>query len=414
MAANLGSLWLKSLKRLTKAPRAKGRQLVKSAVAKTMRSLVSTALGLPVRAPVTYKPRKVYPRPAVQSLATPVVEAHKPGTDKKPVRVKRDLVPAGASWQKSLFTLPESAPMGIPRRMTYWLYMPTHPLLAEGARSAMPLVIMLHGCQQTATDIAAATRMNALAERKGFAVLYPHQSASADTHRCWHWYKRGVQRGEGDVAVIAQLIAHVQQRHHFDRSRTYVAGLSAGAALATIVALRHPGLIAAVGLHSAPVFATSDSALSAYRTMQQGAPHAHSAVVREFLAEHADFPGMPVMVIHGDEDTVVRRINAEELAQQFLLINGRQLSGAVATRRLHAGRSAGQKPRLSYHTDTWYTKRKPYMVNCTVNGLGHAWSGGDRSVEFTEPSGPNASLMLWEFFEHHQRTAVDGAAASGA
>jgi poly(3-hydroxybutyrate) depolymerase len=205
------------------------------------------------------------------------------------------------------------------------------------------------------------------------------------------------------VAVIAQMIQQVQQRHHLDSSRTYAAGLSAGAALATIVALRHPNLIAAVGLHSAPVFATSDSAMSAYRTMQQGSPHAHSAVVREFLAEHAGFPGMPVMVIHGDEDTVVRRINAEELAQQFLSVNEAQLSSTEATRRLHGGRSAGQKPRLAYHTDTWYAKRKPYVVNCTINGLGHAWSGGDRSAQYTEPSGPNASLMMWEFFEHHQR-----------
>lgn len=414
MAVSLRSLWLKGLKRLSKAPRAQGRQLVKSAVANTMRSLVITALGLPARTPKAAKKRKALGRPAAKLLVTPAAPPRKPSAAKKTVRVSRDLVPAGATWQKSIFSLPESAPMSIPRRMTYWLYVPSHQPAAESSGSAMPLVVMLHGCQQTATDIASATRMNALAERKGFAVLYPHQSSSADTHRCWHWYKRGVQRGEGDVAVIAQLIAQVQKCHRLDRSRTYVAGLSAGAALATIVALRHPDLIAAVGLHSAPVFATSDSALSAYRTMQQGAPHAHSAVMREFLAEHSGFPGMPVMVIHGDEDTVVRRINAEELAQQFLLVNGEQLKGADATRRLHAGRSAGQKPRLAYHTDTWYVKRKPYVVNCTVNGLGHAWSGGDRSVAFTEPSGPNASLMLWEFFEHHQRSAVGAVASADA
>ena len=407
MASSLGSLWLKSLKRMAKAPRAKGRQLVKSAVAKTMRSLVDTAFGSTKRA--SSRP-KVREKPSAMSLAAPAVQTRKPGAAMKSAHVKRGLLPAGAKWQKGYFSLPEIAPMSIPRRMAYWLYLPASKP-ADGADSAMPLVVMLHGCQQTATDIATATRMNALAERKGFAVLYPHQSSAADTHRCWHWYKRGVQRGEGDVAVIAQMIQHVQKRHHLDGSRTYAAGLSAGAALATIVALRHPNLIAAVGLHSAPVFATSDSAMSAYRTMQQGSPHAHSAVVREFLSEHAGFPGMPVMVIHGDEDTVVRRINAEELAQQFLSVNAAQLSSTEATRRLHGGRSAGQKPRLAYHTDTWYAKRKPFVVNCTINGLGHAWSGGDRSVQYTEPSGPNASLMMWEFFEHHQRLPENRAGA---
>ena len=411
MVANLGSLWLKSLKRLTKAPRAKGRLLVKTSVAKTVRSFIDTTLGIKKSAPPASKSRR---RPAVKALAPSAVQAAKQSAVAKTLHVKRALLPARATWQKAYFSFPEIAPMGIPRRMAYWLYVPGHTPSTRASQELMPLIVMLHGCRQTATDIAAATRMNALAERKGFAVLYPHQSSSVDTHRCWHWYKRGVQRGEGDVAMIAHLIAHVQQRHNFDRRRTYAAGLSAGAALATILALRHPNLIAAVGLHSAPVFATSDGALSAYRTMQQGSPHAHSAVIRRFMAEHAGFPGMPAMVIHGDNDAVVRRINADELAQQFLLVNGAQLSSVAAKRRLHAGRTAGQRPRLAYHTDTWYAKRTPYIVNCTVNGLGHAWSGGDRSIDYTEPRGPNASLMLWEFFAHHQRPIVESPAPPSA
>ena len=400
MAASLSSLWLKSIKRLTRVPRAKGRQLVKSAVTQTVSAFVKTALGAKKRAPTASTTRRA---PVTKLLPPSAVQNHQPDPVLKLPRAKRGLLPAGATWQKAYFSLPEKAPMGIPRRMAYWLYLPAHAASAATTSEAMPLVVVLHGCQQTATDIAAATRMNALAERKGFAVLYPQQSSSADRHRCWHWYKRGVQRGDGEVAMVAQMIGQVQQFHGLDRSRIYATGLSAGAALATILALRHPGLIAAVGLHSAPVFATSDSALSAYRTMQQGAPHAHSAVARQFLAERGDFPGMPVMVIHGDDDTVVRRINAQELAQQFLLVNASKLGSAPPTRRLHAGSGAGKKRRLSFQTDTWHAKRKPFVVNCVVNGLGHAWSGGDPVTAFADPYGPNASLMLWQFFQHHQR-----------
>lgn len=393
MASSLGSLWLKSFKRMTKAPRAQGRKLVKTLMEKTVRSLVTGAL------PALNNPAKAAPR-----------RRQKPADAAQPKLTKslKSLKPAGAFWQKSYFVTPETSQIAIPRRMMYWLYLPS----GAAARAPLPLVVMLHGCKQTACDIATATRMNALAERKGFAVLYPHQSSAADTHRCWHWYKRSVQRGEGDVALIAQMIAQVQQRYKLDRTRTYAAGLSAGAALANILALRHPALIAAVGLHSAPVFGTSDSTLSAYRAMQSGSLHAHEVVAREFLAEQPAFPGMPVMVIHGERDAVVRRVNADQLEQQFLLINAAHLTGAEPVRRLYAGRLTGRSPRPAHHTDTWYAKRKPYVVHCKIAGLGHAWSGGDDSVDFTERAGPNASLMLWEFFEHHQRLPVAEPAAT--
>ena len=384
MASSLGSFWLKSIQRMTKAPRAQGRKLVKTLVEKTVRGLVTGA------SPELRSPAHTAPRRRPEPLAT------------APSKLTRSFKPAGAYWQKSYFVTPETTQIAIPRRMMYWLYLPP----GAAARAPLPLVVMLHGCKQTACDLATATRMNALAERKGFAVLYPHQSSGADAHRCWHWYKRGVQRGEGDVALIAQMIAQVQQRYRLDRTRTYAAGLSAGAALANILALRHPALIAAVGLHSAPVFGTSDSALSAYRAMQSGSLHAHEAVAREFLAEQPAFPGMPVMVIQGERDAVVRRVNADQLAQQFLLINAAQLTGDEPVQRLRAGRLTGRSPRLAYQIDTWYAKRKPYVVHCNISGLGHAWSGGDDSVDFTERAGPNASLILWEFFKHHQRMQV--------
>jgi len=384
MASSLGSLWLKGLKRMTKAPRAQGRKLVKTLMAKTLRTLVTGTL----------------PVANTQGQAA-TARARKPSVATGPKRVK-SLKPAGAFWQKSYFVTPETSQIAIPRRMMYWLYLPS----GAKARAPLPLVVMLHGCKQTACDIATATRMNALAERKRFAVLYPHQSSAADSHRCWHWYKRSIQRGAGDVAMIAQMIAQVQTRYKLDVTRTYAAGLSAGAALANILALRHPTLIAAVGLHSAPVFGTSDSTLSAYRAMQSGSLHTHEAAAREFLAEQPAFPGMPVMVIHGERDAVVRRVNADQLAQQFLLFNAAQLTATAPVRRLYAGRLTGRSPRPAHQTDTWYAKRKPYVVHCNISGLGHAWSGGDDSVDFTERAGPNASLMLWEFFEHHQRLPV--------
>ena len=232
MARSLSSIWLKSMRRLSKAQSAQGRKLLKGLLPTSVRAV-------PVRRakavkPITIKPLKplgVVKR--IKTVTAPSSRAAKPA--RKPPAAPAD---GGAglpgAWSRSYFASPP-APA---RRMQYWLYLPAGAGGKPGASAQfdapLPLVVMLHGCQQTVAEFATATRMNALAERKGFAVLYPQQSAAGDAHRCWHWYKRATQQGQGDVALIAALIAQVRRQHGLDASRTYVAGLSAGAGLANI------------------------------------------------------------------------------------------------------------------------------------------------------------------------------------
>lgn len=395
MSKSLSSLWLKSMRRVGKAQQAQGLRLFESLLPK------GSVFGLPRSGFKETKPaadlsaaKKARRSAAAKARAA----AGLPGT-----------------WRKAWFTLPGDGLYTDARRMMYWLYLPAAAATPPDAASAAPrpLVVMLHGCRQTAADFAAGSRMNALAERKGFAVLYPQQSAAADAHRCWHWYRRATQRGEGDVEVIAAMVAQVQGKHGLDASRTYVAGLSAGAALAAIVALRHPRLFAAVGMHSAPVFGTTHSPFSAYRAMQHGSGSSYGAAARFLVSQQPQFPGMPAILIHGDHDSVVRRVNADQLAEQFEIINsplitqgaqGASREGPVLRR--HPERRGGRRPRHAYQTATWYAGRKPQLVKCDVDMLGHAWSGGDASFEFNEPQGPDASLMLWTFFSHHRRAAA--------
>jgi poly(hydroxyalkanoate) depolymerase family esterase len=385
MAKSLSSLLLKSVRRLSKAQKtqqARGRKLFKSLLPKPSK---------PVRAaPVRRaKPVKIAAPKAVKAIkrSSQVVA--------KPIKPTAAVLGLPGSWQKSYLSVPGE------RRLLYWLYQP-----AGKAQAPRPLVVMLHGCQQTATDFAAATRMNELAERKGFAVLYPQQSTTSDSHRCWHWYQRATQQGQGEARLIAAMIAQVQARHGLDASRTYVAGLSAGAALATIVALRYPHLIAAVGLHSAPVFGTSDSPMSAFRAMQQGSGRAHSDAASAFADALPQFPGMPAVLIHGERDAVVRRINAEQLTRQFEIINAAFITRDQPVQRSYAARNGGRSPRHGYQTTSYYAGRKPQLLRCQIDALGHAWSGGDERLAFSVREGPDATLMMWTFFALHRRVAL--------
>ena len=388
MTKSLTSLWLKNLRRVSKAQQAQSRKLFKSLLVKPVRVPAAKKRATPVK---TTRP--------IKAVRIPVAKAAKPHRKPSaaPKRAAAVLPALPGSWQKSFFTLPGTG-LAPARRMLYWLYLPSGK-----AQAPRPLVVMLHGCKQTATDFAASTRMNQLAERKGFAVLYPQQSAAADSHRCWHWYKRATQQGQGDVSLIAEMVKQVQARHRLDATRTYVAGLSAGAGLAAILALRHPELIAAAGLHSAPVFGTSDSPLSGFQAMQQGASMKHRETAHEFSAGQPQFPGMPVMLIHGKHDPVVRRVNVDQLTAQFAIIDAPFITSAEPVQRSYAGRIGGRSPRHAYKTSTYYAGRKPELVTCEIDLLGHAWSGGEGSVPFSAPEGPDATLLMWTFFARQQR-----------
>jgi poly(hydroxyalkanoate) depolymerase family esterase len=390
MAKSLSGLWLRSLRSITKNQRAQTR-------------LMKRLMPKPARAPAVRRAKVKSPVRQVKAMAA-LTKAAKPARKSAAKTTARPAALPG-TWKLSYFsaTGPTLAASG--KRMAYWLYLPSG---AATAATPLPLVVMLHGCQQTAPDFATATRMNQLAERKGFAVLYPQQSAASDAHRCWHWYQRAIQNGQGDVKTIAELITQVQQRHGLDGSRTYAAGLSAGAALAMILALLH--LIAALGVHSAPVFGTADSAMNAYRTMQRGAGSIYGEVAgeaaRAIAAARPPLGGMPAIVIHGDRDAVVRRINARQLGQQLKLVNAAAITRAEPTRQAFPARTVGRSPRHAYTATTYYAGRKPQLVQCDIASLGHAWSGGDDSVSYSARAGPNATLMMWAFFARHRLKTV--------
>ena len=404
MTKSMTSLWLKSLRLVGKAQQASRRKLFKSILAPASRAPVVKQAGVAK----LRKAAQTIRASAAKSVTTKVpavkpVKLHHKAADTLNRPAIGDKGGAGGArssagtWKKLFFSLPASG-FASARRMMYWLYLP-----AGVPQAPRPLVVMLHGCKQTATDFAASTRMNQLAERKGFAVLYPQQSAAGDANRCWHWFRRATQQGHGDVELIAKMVSQVRAQHGLDASRTYVAGLSAGGGLAAILALRHPHIFAAAGFHSAPVYGTSDSPMSGFQAMQQGSTANHRDAVHEFTEAPAHFPGMPVILIQGKSDPVVRRVNLEHLAAQFLLVNAPFIASAEPVVRSHAGRSKGRSPRHAYKTATYRSGRKPMLMKCEIDSLGHAWSGGEAGLDYTAPEGPDATLLLWTFFSRQRR-----------
>ncbi len=251
----------------------------------------------------------------------------------------------------------------------YRLFVPE----AAGARPA--LVVMLHGCTQTAEDFAAGTRMNAVAGRHGALVLYPVQVAGANAQRCWNWFKPADQAREGgEAALLAGMTREVVAAHGVDPTRVFVAGLSAGGAQAAVLGAAYPELFAAVGIHSGLACGAASDVMGALSAMRQG--HAGRGRHR-----------MRSIVFHGDRDHTVHPRNGELAAEQV------SAGGSVQ-------REDGQTPGgLGY--SRWVEREADGRVmveRWVVHGAGHAWSGGSAAGSYTEPAGPDASGAMLRFF----------------
>jgi poly(hydroxyalkanoate) depolymerase family esterase len=260
----------------------------------------------------------------------------------------------------------------------YKLYIPT-----RYAGEPLPMIVMLHGCTQTPDDFAAGTRMNALAEERGCFVLYPAQTRAANRSRCWNWFKRADQRRDkGEPAILAGLTRDCMRRYAIDPRRVYVAGLSAGGAMAAVLAAAYPDLYAALGVHSGLAVGSAHDVQSAFAAMQ-GAPASRSAVRKRPPRS------VPLILFHGDRDTTVHPSNGEQV-----ILDSVQPAPASSVEQ-------GQVPGGHAYTRTVQRDSAGRIVleHWLVHGAGHAWSGGSPDASYTDPRGPDAAQAMLRFFE---------------
>jgi poly(hydroxyalkanoate) depolymerase family esterase len=248
----------------------------------------------------------------------------------------------------------------------------------------LPLVVMLHGCAQDAQALAASTKMNRLAKVERFMVLYPEQDRLSNLQNCWNWYDTRTGHAQREADSIASVVEHICLTQPVDRQRVALVGLSAGAGMASLLAVRQPERFQAVVMHSGvgPGLAhSSATAIGAMRGRRVAVPLAP-------LAAGLHLPGL--LVIQGNVDPIVSPSNGAQAAQLWADREGG-----------HAGR-----PRIVQRG-----KRYPVMVTdyrnrgrlvatlCLVKGLGHAWSGGAPGLPYSDPKGPDASRMVWTFMQ---------------
>ena len=298
--------------------------------------------------------------------------------------LRRPLRPAAPAVNRSAARFEAFSYTNAAGTRAYRLYIP-----ASHAGGPLPLVVMLHGGTQDAATFAAATGMNDLAERRGFLVAYPEQPPSANAGKYWNWFVPGHQRrNAGEPSLIAGITHQVTERYGADATRVYVAGFSAGGAMAAVMAAVYPDLYAAAGVHSGLPYAAAGNVASAFAAMKQGPSRSARPLAHP----------VPLIVFHGDRDATVVPANAAGLIDDALAAarpDGPPRTPPTAV-------TTGQVPGGHAYTRTRYLDLAGAALaeRWTIHQGGHAWSGGVRG-SYTDPRGPDASAELIRFFDEH-------------
>lgn len=270
----------------------------------------------------------------------------------------------------------------------YWVYVP-----ASYRREPLPMIVMLHGANQDSEDFAIGTRMNVLAEEARYIIVYPEQPQSANPARCWNWFRPVDQmRESGEPSLIAGITREVMSTYNVDPARVYVAGMSAGGAMAVNLAVTHTDLYAAAGIHSGLPYGIADDAFSAMSAMNHGTAEAHFPLTPNGASQ---VPYIPLIVFHGDQDNVVHPRNSDDLMgmSRVAALASESARAHVTTEVAHAEGVYGHTRSL-FNDATGEIAGEQWMVH----GLGHAWSGGDSAGTYTDSNGPNASREMLRFF----------------
>jgi poly(hydroxyalkanoate) depolymerase family esterase len=281
----------------------------------------------------------------------------------------------------------------------YRLYVP-----GNYEEQGIPLIVMLHGCRQDAEGFATGTQMNVLAEREGFLVLYPEQHLGANPLHCWNWFEPSNQeRASGEPSIIAGATERVIAEYNVDTDRVYVAGISAGGAMTSIMGATYPDLYTALGVHSGLEYKAADNSRAARAAQTDGGPDPDQQGYSAFLSAREEAKVLPTIVFHGEQDEEVDVVNAHQTLSQWAQTNDYSDDGSDNDSITDEPADTLREQTPEGYDYVRYVYENPaedvIMEKWVVEGLGHAWSGGDAEGSYTDPEGPEASEEIIRFFE---------------
>jgi len=273
----------------------------------------------------------------------------------------------------------------------------------------LPVLLVLHGCVTGPNLMGEASGFNDVADTEGFLVVYPRQNVTANPARCWNWQLPINQaRGSGEASILAGIVDQVKGSYAVDPRRVYVTGISAGGAMTSIMLACYSDVFAAGAIHSGGMYkgATTVSG-SAYALLAGSiySPDGNGRLAWQCSGSPTPRP-IPVLVFHGTADSTVNPVNGQQAVRQFLQTNDLADDGLDndSVKYVPTSTFNGQVPGgRAYRVDTYAYGGRTLAQHYVVQGMGHAWSGSQTGLPFTDPQGPDATLITWLFLKDQLR-----------
>jgi poly(hydroxyalkanoate) depolymerase family esterase len=277
------------------------------------------------------------------------------------------------------------------------------------------LVVVLHGCTQTAAGYDVGAGWSTLAERYGFALLMPEQQSTNNANRCFSWFNpEDCTRDEGEACSIRQMIAQMAKDHSINRDRIFVTGLSAGGAMTSVMLATYPEVCAGGAIIAGLPFGAASNVEEALSGMRQSPSRAAGELgdmVRQASSHKGPWP--KVSVWHGGLDLTVNPSNASAIVEQWLDVHGLPSAPMSQTKvdghdRAIWWNTDGETVVEFYHI--------PYMSHGTPLGVGESKEYFGNAGPFLIDAGISSSYHIATFFGlteriHRAKSATDSVAS---
>lgn len=302
-------------------------------------------------------------------------------------------------WSQGTFTGPTGT-------RDYSLYIPQK----YNGKTPLPLMVMLHGCLQDLNTFAKETGMNEIAEKYNFAVLYPEQSYQNNVWKCWNWFKPENQTRDGELAIIAGMVEEMKKSFPVNAQKIYVAGLSAGGAMASNLAACYNDIFSGAAIHSGLEYAAAKTEDEAHQVIKNGSTHnIKKSALDASKCSGPNARPIAIFAIYGRQDEFVNTVNTENVLKQFAKMNDyldNKRDDDSQNLNLITSREDQVTDGYKYLMEFFGGNGNILMQKVSVYEMKHAWSGAYQSGQFADPKGPNASEMLWLFLSNYSKSRV--------
>ncbi len=266
-----------------------------------------------------------------------------------------------------------------------------------------PLIVILHGCFQSGDNMANGTEIMPIAEKMGFAVLFPEQTYGDNVWKCWNWFKpENLQRGTGEASIIAGMTLDVVKKNKLNAGKVFVSGLSAGGAMSANLLACYSDVFKGAMVHSGLMYDAARTEDEAHEVTKNGSTRSpQEGAMNAYKCSPKRNSPVQLLVVHGTKDNFVNPLNVEQIFQEFSILNDLNDDGQINNSFESVKTETVVKAEYGNygaHVATYANNGNNWAQVVWIDEMAHGWSGGQPVAPYMESRGIKAINPMLNLF----------------